>query len=348
MVNEVEDILNEIRERVRADHEQGSVPGALVVQDETVKDSLADPTAKSESESTESLGRLSAHLTTTARAWDRLPPMFSNRKGGAARLELWIKARLKSMSRWFTWEQVNFNSAVHHALSETLNALSAYEQSLARMRAELSKETEARREKFERRNRELTALRAGLEAQAAESRKRNANLEARSATIEARSAAIEARSATIEARAAEMAAGVATEMNAARGEIDAARVMMNAARVEMAAKVTTEINVARVEMAAKMTTEINAARVEMAAKMTTEINAARVEINEARTEMTSRLAELAGELRESDEQQRAEQRVCFKQLSLEASEGMVMEDRGRRVIESRLDKLEKTVSDGEG
>ena len=280
MVDEVEDILNEIRERVRA--EQENVSGSLVVQEETVKDSPADPAAKSESENTESLNRLSAHLTTTARAWDRLPPMFSNRKGGAARVELWIKARLKSMSRWFTWEQVNFNSAVHHALSETLNALSAYEQSLARMRAELNKETEARREQFERSSRELTALRAGIESQAAEIRKRAANLEARSA-------AIEARSASIEARAAETAAGMAAE-----------------------------------------------------------INAARVEMHEARTELTSRLGELAAELRESDEQLREEQRVCFKQLSLEASESVVTGDRGRRVIESRLDKLEKAGSDGEG
>ena len=81
--------------------------------------------------SSESLNRLSAHLTTTSRAWDRLPPLYSNRRGGTARFELWIKARLKAMSRWFTWEQVNFNSAVHHALAETLHALSAYQQELA-------------------------------------------------------------------------------------------------------------------------------------------------------------------------------------------------------------------------
>ena len=259
MVNEVESILNEIRERVRADHETGAAPGSPAVQVETVKDSLAQPYGKSESEKPESLSRLSAHLTTTARAWDRLPPLFSNRKGGAARLELWLKARLKSMSRWFTWEQVNFNAAVHHALSETLNALSAYEQELARLRVELGKETEARREQHERSNRELTALRASLDALAAEIRKRDASLEA---------------------RAAATAAGMATEMNAARAE------------------------------------------------------------------MTSRLAELAGELRESDEQLREEQRVCFKQLSLEASETTVMGDRGRRVIESRLDKLEQAVPDG--
>jgi hypothetical protein len=50
------------------------------------------------------------------------------------------------------------------------------------------------------------------------------------------------------------------------------------------------------------------------------------EIDEARVEMTSRLAELAGELRESDQQLREEQRVCFKQLSLAASEALIVED----------------------
>jgi chromosome segregation ATPase len=295
MVNEVESILNEIRERVRADHDPGAAPGSLEVQVEIDKSSLVEQQyEKSQTASTESLSRLSAHLTTTARAWDRLPPMFSNRKGGAARLELWIKARLKSMGRWFTWEQVNFNSAVHHALSETLNAQTAHEHELARLRAELSKETEARREQHARNNSELAALRASLDALATEIRKRDANLEARSAAIEARSAAIEARSAAIETRSA----------------------------------------------------AIEARAAETAAGVATEISATRVEIKEARTEMTSRLAELAGELRESDEQLRAEQRVCFKQLSLEASETIVMEDRGRRVIESRLDKLEKTVLDG--
>jgi len=253
MVNEVESILNEIRERVRNDHEQGRVPVTLVTQDETAKDSLVHSRAEDGSGHSESLSRLSAHLTTTGRAWDRLPPMYSNRKGGAARFELWIKARLKSMSRWFTWEQVNFNSAVHHALSETLQALSAYERELAGLRSELNKEAESWREKSERSDRELTALRAGIEA---ELRKRDAAMETRTA-----------------------------------------------------------------ELASVM--------------------------NDTRAELTSRLAELAGELRESDQQLREEQRVCFKQLSLETSEATVMEDRGRRVIESRLNKLEKALANGE-
>src|SRR5260370_42411042 len=108
MVNEVESILSEIRERVRTDHEQ----------DRAGKDSLAhsngehaseysapqgaSPFSKGSAESdlgnNESLRRLSAHLTTTGRAWDRLPPMYSNRKGGAARFALWVKAPLKAMT----------------------------------------------------------------------------------------------------------------------------------------------------------------------------------------------------------------------------------------------------------
>ena len=68
------------------------------------------------------------------------------------------------MSRWFTWEQVNFNSAVHHALSEALQTLSAYQQELAGLRGELSKEGEIWREKFEHSDRELTAVRTGIDA----------------------------------------------------------------------------------------------------------------------------------------------------------------------------------------
>jgi len=154
------------------------------------------------------------------------------------------------MTRWFTWEQVNFNSAVHHSLSETLQALSAYQQELAGLRRELKEEGESWREKFERSDRALTALRSSIEA---ELRKRDADMEARTAEV-------------------------ASAMNA---------------------------------------------------------------------ELTARLAELAGELRQSDQQLREEQRVCFKQLSLETSEATVLEDRGRRVIESRLDKLEKALANGE-
>lgn len=207
MVNEVETILNEIRERVRADQEQRPASCTLLVQGEPGAESLADSTAESGSGSAESLARLSAHLTTTVRTWDRLPPLYSNRSGMTARLELWIKARLKTLGRWFTWEQVNFNAAVHHALSDTLEALRTHEQELLKIRADLKKETQAR--------------------------------------------------------------------------------------------------------------------------------LAHARISEMAKEIDGRLSALAADLGE-------EQRVCFKQLSLETSEAAAFEDRGRRAIESRLEKLEQS------
>ncbi|HMJ24719.1 MAG TPA: hypothetical protein VK475_02790 [Pyrinomonadaceae bacterium] len=286
MGNEVENILNEIRERVRQDRGHDGAPGSMPAGNSDGRQALSltstlNSSGELEHANGESLNRISAHLTTTSRAWDRLPPLNSNRSGGAARFELWIKARLKAVSRWFTWEQVNFNSAVHHALTETLHALSAYQNELAALRVELAEQAEVSRAGFERSNRELTTVRAGLEAQKVELKQDHANLAARNEVIEARGAAIEARSTAIETRVTEMTA-----------------VMIK-------------------------------------------------KIDEARAELTPRLAELAGELRESDQQLREEQRVCFKQLSLEASEAAVNEERGRRLIETRLDKLEKALSNGD-
>jgi predicted transcriptional regulator len=297
MVNEVESILNEIRERVRRDHEQANAPLTLVAsaEDDAQQALSGSLNEGDELENSEALNRLSAHLTTTSRSWDRLPPLYSNRSGSAARLELWIKSRLKSMSRWFIWEQVNFNSAVHHALSETLHALSAQRQDLAEMRAELHRDSEAWRDKFARSDQELSGLRAGIESLTAEIKKRDVNQEARSTGIEARTANLEARSSAHEARSA---------------TIEAHSDAIAAQASKMAAALAQKID-------------------------------------EARAEITPLLAELARESRESDQELREEQRVCFKQLSLEASETAVSEDRGRRVIEARLTKLEQASSNGD-
>ena len=268
MVSEVETILNEIRERVRADQEQHSAPGTLVVLDKASAAPLVAATAENGSGNAESLNRLSAHLTTTTRAWDRLPPLCSNRTGMAARVELWIKARLKSLSRWFTWEQVNFNAAVHHALSDTLEALRSQEQELMRIRVEARNEAAARLASLERSEREISALRAIIEAQVADVRSRISHLATQNVTIERR----------------------VSETNAAHAELNA-----------RLSETNTEAD-ARISNMAK--------------------------------EIDERLFALAADLRE-------EQRVCFKQLSLEASEAAALEDRGRRAIESRLEKLEQ-------
>jgi hypothetical protein len=268
MVSEVEAILNEIRERVRADQEQHSASGTLVVLDKASAAPEVAATAENGSGNAAALNRLSAQLTTTTRAWDRLPPLSSNRTGMAARVELWIKARLKSFSRWFTWEQVNFNAAVHHALSDTLEALRSHDQELMRIRAEARNETAARLASLERSEREINALRASIEAQVADVRSRISNLATQHVTIERR----------------------VSETNLAHAELNAR---------------LSETN-----------TAVDARILNMA------------------KEIDERLFALAADLRE-------EQRVCFKQLSLEASEAAVLEDRGRRAIESRLGKLEQ-------
>jgi hypothetical protein len=54
----------------------------------------------------------------------------------------------------------------------------------------------------------------------------------------------------------------------------------------------------------------------------------------------ARFAELVTEFRERDERLLDEQRVTFKQLSLELSESQVMQDRARRELDVRVAKLE--------
>jgi hypothetical protein len=291
MVNEVETILNEIRERVRADQEQHSAPGTLLLTDKTAADAPVAAGAEKGSGNAESLNRLSAHLTTTTRAWDRLPPLNSNRTGMAARLELWFKARLKSLSRWFTWEQVNFNAAVHHALSDTLEALRTHEQELVRIRTEARNEAAARLASLERSDREIKGLRASIEAQAADMRSRISNLVTQNAAIEARAADARSRISNL------------VTQNVAIEE-----------RVSATSAAQAELNTRLSEIASDA-----GARIASMAR-----------------DMDERLAVLASDLRE-------EQRVCFKQLSLEASEAAVLEDRGRRAIDSRLEKLEQAA-----
>src|SRR5437764_641492 len=59
-----------------------------------------------------------------------------------------------------------------------------------------------------------------------------------------------------------------------------------------------------------------------------------------RTQIQTRAAELRNETRERIKHLLEEQRVCFKQLSLEAAEAAVMHDRARRQIEARIEALE--------
>ena len=69
--------------------------------------------------------------------------------------------------------------------------------------------------------------------------------------------------------------------------------------------------------------------------------AVRNEAFEAR--LSERISDLFKELRARDERLLDEQRVCFKQLSLETSETVVLQDRARRKAEALLEELTRRV-----
>lgn len=79
--------------------------------------------------------RSALEVTETTR--DRLPPLTTYRSGLLARLELWIKRQLKRGTHWYTYEQVNFNSAVHASLLDIQNVLSRYEQQIASLESQM-------------------------------------------------------------------------------------------------------------------------------------------------------------------------------------------------------------------
>jgi predicted RNA-binding protein with RPS1 domain len=67
-------------------------------------------------------------------------------------------------------------------------------------------------------------------------------------------------------------------------------------------------------------------------------------LGEAQKQQTQlQLSSLATELRERDEHLLEEQRVCFKQLSLETSEAAILEDRARRKAETVLEDLQRRI-----
>jgi hypothetical protein len=251
---EVENTLREIRERVRAtaEYENRSVTAVAANNAEV----LESPGNELTSTMPATMERLEAYLTTTGRAWDRLPPVISNRSGALARLELWIKQRFKRATRWYFWEQINFNAAVNNALRDALEALRQLELQLSRQ-GETTSEFSA---SVKQTQVEIVSLRTLVESQRA--------------TLESQRAEIESQ----------------------RSEIRNYRMLVEERREAGA------------------------------------------------SELAQKLADIARESRERDQQQLEEQRVCFKQLSLEISETEVLLDRARRELESRLHRLETSKS----
>jgi hypothetical protein len=258
---EVESILREIRERVLSQQRPGqNVAGiaasrALMNGGNGAGEAAVGEAPETGALAAENLSLINSYLATTARAWDRLPPLLSNRSGGLARLELWLKRKLKSATRWFTWEQVNFNAAVHHALRDLLPVLSAYEQALRKLQARIDADREAKRVEVEKHQAEFAARDAEL----------------------------------------------------------------------------------RSELRAELRAEL--------ARIHTEIESERSATEGRRTEMAAQLAALVSELRDRDEHMQDQQRVCFKQLSLETSEAAVLEDRARRRTEALLEELAQRMKE---
>ena len=167
---EVESILREIRERVLSQQRTGSDSSATRSVMTNRGNGAGDSEARqqitndnNETLSAENLSLIESYLTTIARAWDRVPPLVSNRSGSIARVELWLKRQLKRATHWFTWEQVNFNAAVHQSLRELLPVMAAHEQELQALRAQLAAQFAEQRATAETQLTELEALSARTE-----------------------------------------------------------------------------------------------------------------------------------------------------------------------------------------
>ncbi|HYX27810.1 MAG TPA: hypothetical protein VE863_04530 [Pyrinomonadaceae bacterium] len=237
---DVEAILKQIRERVVSEENARSADNCLIE---------AAPNGSALNQNEGSLSLIDSHLAVTRRTWDRLPPIHSNRHGLVARIEMWIKKASRPLTRWFTWEQVNFNRAVNDALVDVVQLIRSDVHELATLRARLATEIHQLRSNAEGQSRAIHERIGGV-------------LDDHSRLL--------AEHAKLAQRVADLAASIRAEQHRRDEQID------------------------------------------------------------------RRLAELAAEFKE-------ELHVCFRQLSLEASESAVLEDRARRSLLARLEKLEAVL-----
>jgi 2-polyprenyl-3-methyl-5-hydroxy-6-metoxy-1,4-benzoquinol methylase len=258
---EVSTVLREIRERVAA--EQGAIEEAALSE-------LVAPAAEENSQVNDrALEVMHSRLTVTERAWDRLPPIVSNRHGTLANLELWVKRHAKSAARWFTWEQINFNAAVHHALQDTWRALSDHSRALAAQRAQVqSRLAESRATADDLREEVMAELRAESVARRRASEKHQDDLRKQRAetdTLRSESAALQ------------------IELKSRRAESEALRIELESRRAEtqnLRSEVTAESEALRIETD-NLRSEIHAESEDLRI----EIEKRRIEINSLRAQI---------------------------------------------------------------
>ena len=120
MGGQVEELVKQIRveadaHRMRQDHDGQNTNGSVAAE----------------------LDRLQANLVIAGRAQDQLPPVTTYRHGAIAKIELWVKRGLKRITRWFTWEQANFNAATCESFHTTLAILARLEQNISDLRDQI-------------------------------------------------------------------------------------------------------------------------------------------------------------------------------------------------------------------
>jgi hypothetical protein len=125
---DVEKTLAEIRERVRAQIRQQTAMSQARSEDPA-------PSRPNEVR----LESLRANLSIIERSWNKLPPLMSYRRGLLAHVELGLKRLVKKATHWFTWEQVNFNSANAKSMRDVVAVLSEHENELIELRRQLQR-----------------------------------------------------------------------------------------------------------------------------------------------------------------------------------------------------------------
>lgn len=312
---EVEDTLREIRERVLAESARTSAESQPTVRMQAAATHAGNGTEhEAHANGRESLARLGANLATTERAWSRLPPLMSNRRGWTARLELWVKRQIKRAAHWFTWEQVNFNSAVHHALGDVRDALGDMRDALSDQRLAHITEHEtlaAHGHALAQAQSDIASLHASLHASLRDSLER----------LRSESEADRARASELHARTVEADRARASELSA---RLAAAESRFDSGLTELRRAFDAGIEQLRTEGREQQRSIADGLRAERDARI-----AAREE-------------EFQNEMRERIQRLLEEQRVCFKQLSLEAGESAAAHERARRQMEARIEALEKS------
>ena len=311
---DVEAILKEIRSRVVSDVQANA---ASPETDWSSNNSGLSPNQS------ESLTRVSAHLAVTGRAWDGLPPISSNRHGTLAQIELWVKRKSKPLTRWFTWEQLNFNRAVNDALCDVVEILKAEAHELSSMRAQLIQEM----------RREFTTLRTGADEQA----RLLQDMQARAHQADAALARVNQMVASLSDENRNRHKKLGEENLRVQSDLSSLQADLGTLQAEHA---TLQVQHARLQ-AEHLNLEAEHSKlanqvIELAGQLREEDR--EIKLQQDR-EINRRLTALAAELKE-------EQRVCFRQVSLEASESAVLEDRARHALLQRLEKLEAALKAG--